>query len=132
MELINPFEEIGKADTWPAQSATIIRALVPTGRNVGHGLDLKHVRVRTKGPRRPALEVYGRRKGVSKAYNPFKPRATKNALKQIGDMKAPSKPPGQTQSPRVGAALRDRKARRAESERFWSAASNASTSGRRI
>jgi hypothetical protein len=68
MELYNPFEDVSKAATVPAQGAVIIRALVPTGNHIGHGQDLKRVTARTRGPRRPALEVYGRKsiKGVSK------------------------------------------------------------------
>lgn len=65
MELYNPFEDVSKAATVPPQHATVLRVLVPTGNNVGHGLDLKRVTAKTKGPRRPALEVYGRKK-VSK------------------------------------------------------------------
>jgi hypothetical protein len=81
MELYNPFEDVSKAATVPAQGAVIIRALVPTGNHIGHGQDLKRVTARTRGPRRPALEVYGRKsiKGVSKG-------SVQNGLKMIAEM----------------------------------------------
>lgn len=130
MELFNPFEDFGKADTVPAQGATILRVLIPTGKNVGHGLDLKHVSVKTKGPRRPALERYGR--AVSKAYSPFTPQSTKSALKQISEMKAPSKPPANRQAPSLGPRLRDAKEKRRASNKFWGSSGTGSTNGKRI
>ena len=90
MELIDPFEDVFKAaETVPAQSATVVRVLVPTGNNVGHGLDLKRATARTKGPRRPALERYGRKvhKGVGRGLfqtGNFKPSRVPTALPQSG------------------------------------------------
>lgn len=84
MDLINPFEPFGKADTVPPQHATILRALVKTGANLGHGLDLTVVRHSGHGGRRPGLEHYGR-KGVSKSVA--------RGLAQIAAMPKPSSVP---------------------------------------
>lgn len=132
MELFNPFEDIGKADTVPAQSATIVRALVPTGRCVGDGLKLTHVRGSGKKGGPNTLGVYGRRKGVSKAYSPFTPQSTKSALKQIANMKAPSKPPANRQAASLGPKLRDAKAKQTSSAKIWGNSPTGSTSGRRL
>ena len=71
MELINPFEEtvvFGKAYRTPADatSSRVVPALRPTGRHLGHGLDLKHV-TNSGGGGGPAtrLERYkGKGKGL--------------------------------------------------------------------
>jgi hypothetical protein len=81
MDLINPFEPFGKAATWPPQSSTRLRALVPTGAHVGHANDLSVTHnSRGGGGRATALEVYhGHRgktaakyRGVSKALPRFR------------------------------------------------------------
>lgn len=69
MDLINPFEPFGKAETWPPQRSTRLRALVRTGAHVGHGQDLSITRnSRGGGGKRTGLEVYrGRKSKVGKA-----------------------------------------------------------------
>jgi hypothetical protein len=69
MDLVNPFEEVvvfGKAYpvAWPAQGASGVKALLPTGRHVAHGNDLKHVH-NSRGSGGPAtrLEHYRNSKG---------------------------------------------------------------------
>lgn len=71
MDLINPFEEVvvfGKAYpvAWPVASATQLKALVPTGKHVGHGLRLSHTRIAGGGGKATRLERYTRGKKVSK------------------------------------------------------------------
>lgn len=103
MDLINPFEEpmsFGKAATTPPQSSTTIRALVPTGRHVGHGQDLTHVR----GPKSPAsgtlLEHY-RGKKTKQVVQPVG-KSAKRSLEEILERYRPtSVPKAQKQSARV-------------------------------
>lgn len=61
--LVNPFEEVvvfGKAYpvALPVPGARTVRALVPTGRHVGHANDLKVVRRSGSGGRSTKLEIY--------------------------------------------------------------------------
>lgn len=64
MDLVNPFTEqviFGKAFPRNVTSGTnvrVLRALVPTGRHVGHAQDLKHVSGPRSGGRAHALERY--------------------------------------------------------------------------
>ena len=87
------------------------------------------------------LNAFARRcldMAISKArLPPFAPNSTKAALRQISEMKAPSKPPVTRQSPKVGEKIRDVKAKRAKSAEFWGTTpvktfSQASVRGRRI
>jgi len=59
--LINPFTEVvvfGKALPLDPQASTVIRALVPTGRHIGHGNDLVRGTGRRKGGPATRLELY--------------------------------------------------------------------------
>lgn len=76
MDLVNPFEEhivFGKRYpvAYPPQHSTIIRALVPTGRHVGHGNDLGHFRGKgAHGGRLVGLERYTAQGGKA-SVGPF-------------------------------------------------------------
>lgn len=61
------------AVAWPPQGATQLRALVPTGRNLGRGQALTVVRRGARGKQSPGLEHY------SKAYAPSMLGALKQA-----------------------------------------------------
>lgn len=61
MDIINPFEELvvfGKKLPLEPQSSTVIAALRPTGRHLGHGGDLTHVRGKASGGKQPQIERY--------------------------------------------------------------------------
>lgn len=60
MDLINPFEPVGKAQSFLPQTSTRLRALVKTGGHLGHGLDLKVVRHSGNGGKKAGLERFGK------------------------------------------------------------------------
>lgn len=81
MDLVNPFEEVvvfGKAYpvAWPVQSASSVAALVPTGRHVGHGNDLTHIRRKRTGGSRTKVERF------TKRADPFAKSRGRNARKR--------------------------------------------------
>jgi hypothetical protein len=102
MDLVNPFEPVGKAAATPPQSAKVIRALVPTGRHVGHGQDLKVAR----GPKSPAsgtlLEHY-RGKKTKQVPGPFG-KSVERGLAQIAHYTPSAVPKAQMQSGKVAGA----------------------------
>lgn len=73
--LVNPFEEavvFGKAYpvAVPAQRAVVLRALVPTGKHVGHGQALERYTGKKSGGRKAGVEHYrskGKRSSVHRA-----------------------------------------------------------------
>lgn len=85
MDIINPFEEIvvfGKRLPMEPQSSTRLRALKPTGKHLGHGLDLTHVRGRASGGRATKLERYTTSpKGLRQG--PFSGSSLKNGSKLL-------------------------------------------------
>lgn len=85
MNIINPFEEIvvfGKKLPLEPMSSTRIRALKPTGKHLGHGLDLTHVRGRASGGRATKLERYTTTpKGLRQG--PFSGSSLKNGSKLV-------------------------------------------------
>ena len=73
MDIINPFEELvvfGKRLPLEPLSSTIIGALHPTGKHVGHGQDLGHFRGPKSGGRAGHLERYTT-KVVGQRQGPF-------------------------------------------------------------
>lgn len=130
MQIFNPFEDIAKAATVPPQGATVIRALVPTGRNVGHGLDLHHVKGHGKhhGGQATRLERYGRKsiKGVSKSVS--------GQLMRISAQKAPSRVPREVAAklPGVGPLARRQRSASMQQLRGSVASPSGSTGGRRM
>lgn len=95
MDLLNPFEErvlFGKAYPLAPEfgsNVRVLRALVPTGRNLGHGLDLKHVSGPRSGGPATRLERYRGKHtgGVGKAFGLTRAgkqaKGAANAVRQI-------------------------------------------------
>lgn len=119
MELINPFS---KAMTVPAQSSTRLRALVPTGANVGHGNDLSITR--RHGRKHQGLEHY-RGKSSGGTQGPFG-KSVARGLAMTGGYKPTSVPKALTTPKRV------RLARAQQGAPTPMSFTSASSSGRKI
>jgi hypothetical protein len=85
MDLINPFEEVvvfGKALPLEPMSSTPLRALVPTGKHVGHANRLVRVTGRASGGKATRLERYTNGHGGGKATRLERYTTSPHGLKQ--------------------------------------------------
>jgi hypothetical protein len=115
MDIINPFEELvvfGKRLPLEPMSSTVIGALHPTGKHVGHGQDLGHFRGPKSGGKAGHLERYttkvrGLRQGpFKKGLVPVAAKGTvQNSLNLISKIPKPTTVPNTvTTSPRLANA----------------------------
>ena len=89
MELNNPFTDLiffSKALPMEPTSSTVIGALRRTGKHLGHGQDLTHVRGRASGGRKPSIERYttsprGLKMGPFKGSGKLLPTVTRSVSK---------------------------------------------------